>query len=57
MDAHRRKGGGGDWRMSFRAGPFILYKNGCWCRNINSIAFGKSTSQRIYLKQHTPTIG
>ena len=23
----------------------------------NSIAFGKSTSQRIYSKQHTPKIG
>ena len=23
----------------------------------NSIAFGKSTSQRIYTKQHTPKIG
>ena len=23
----------------------------------NSIAFGKSTSQRIYPKQHTPKIG
>ena len=23
----------------------------------NSIAFGKSTSQRIYPKQHTPEIG
>ena len=25
--------------------------------NSNSIAFGKSTSQRIYPKQHTPKIG
>ena len=25
-------------------------------KNINSIAFGKSTSQRIYPEQHTPKI-
>ena len=46
--------------MGFRAGPFVLWKDGC-ChqrrRNTNSIAFGKSTSQRLYREQHTPKIG
>ena len=48
--------------MGFRAGPFVLCKckDGCCrqrCWNTNSIAFGKSTSQRIYPEQHTPKIG
>ena len=46
--------------MGFRVGPFVLCKNGCWRRrrrNTNSIAFGKSTSQRIYSKQRTHKIG
>ena len=33
---------------------FQITKNGFLC---NSIAFGKSTSQRIYPKQHTHKIG
>ena len=32
-------------------------KNACIYRRKNSIAFGKSTSQRIYPEQHKPKIG
>ena len=46
---------GGGWRLAVVGGPLgqslraVLNKK-------NSIAFGKSTSQRTYPKQHTPKI-
>ena len=44
--------GGGEWVWSRRT-----LSGGRWCQLTSSNAFGKSTSQRIYPKQHTPKIG
>ena len=40
--------------------PYLIILDGQTIKKIssgNSIAFGKSTSQRIYREQHTPKIG
>ena len=36
---------------------YLIILDGQSIKKINSIAFGKSTSQRIYREQHTPKIG
>ena len=45
------RGGSGTQKFVHQKWPNQIFQT------VNSIAFGKSTSQRIYREQHTPKIG
>ena len=45
------------WKCGFPMKILSILSIHTKSKNENSIAFGKSTSQRIYHKQHTPKIG